>query len=242
VTPRDEVVLHLRRVDELFAVDPKAVLHDPGCARIQSGIDELLDELLARPPARRAARLVVTLPRNEVAEDTGPRLTAAVSRWCAQRIEQDEREARVLWRQGLRSLRSGVLLFVVGLLLSSEFLAPEMPDFLQEALGNGVFLVIAWVGLWYPLDLLFFARQPLRRELRVLDAMTRLPIDVRPRPDGGDPSSAAETAVGGEAPVGATSPDPGVTSGLAMPRWLRRPLPVTQHARRRGRRGARRAR
>jgi hypothetical protein len=242
VTSPDEVVVHLRRADELFAVDPRAVLHDPGYARIRPGIDEMLDELLARPPARRTARLVVTLPHQQVADDTGPRLTAAVTRWCAQRIEQDEWEARVLWRQGLRSLRSGALLFLVGLLLSTEFLAPEVPGFLQDALGNGVFLVIAWVGLWYPLDLLFFARQPLRREMRVLDTMTQLPIDVRPAPDRDDRSSAAEPAVGGETQAQATSPDPGAASGPTMPRWLRRPLPATPSARRRGRRGGRRAR
>jgi hypothetical protein len=180
VTPRDEVVVHLGRPDELFAVDPAALLRDPAGARTRPGIDEFLAELLARPRRRRHPRLVVTLPAGEVADDTALRLTSAVNTWCVQRIEQDERETRVIWRQGLRSLRSGVLLFLIGLLFSSEFLAPELPDFLQEVLGNGIFLVIAWVGLWYPLDLLFFARQPLRREMRVLETMTRLPIEVRP--------------------------------------------------------------
>ena len=52
---------------------------------------------------------------------------------------------------------------------------------LQQVLGNGVFLVIAWVGLWYPLDLLFFARLPLRRERRALKDLTRMRIDVRAR-------------------------------------------------------------
>jgi hypothetical protein len=179
---RDEFVVQLCRPDELFVVDPSALLHDTADARIRPGIDELLDELLARPRSRRNPRLVVTLPAHEVDDDTAPRLTAAVSRWCVQRIEQDERETRVLWRQGLRSLRSGVLLFVIGLLFSSEFLAPEIPDILQEVLGNGIFLVIAWVGLWYPLDLLFFARQPLRREIQVLNSMARQPIEVRPAP------------------------------------------------------------
>jgi hypothetical protein len=191
---RDEVVVQLCRPDELFAVDPRALLRDPAGARTRPGIDELLDELLARPRARRNPQLVVTLPADELAEDTAPRLTTAVSRWCAQRIEQDERETRVLWRQGLRSLRSGILLFVVGLLLSTGFLAPGMPVLLQEALGNGVFLVLAWVGLWYPLDLLFFARQPLRREIRVLDSMTRQPIEVRQAPEAGDPHSARRAA------------------------------------------------
>jgi hypothetical protein len=191
---RDEVVVQLGRPDELFAVDPRALLRDPGGARTRPGIDELLAELLARPRARRTPQLVVTLPADEVAVDTARRLTTAVSRWCAQRRAQDEQETRVLWRQGLRSLRSGVVLFVVGLLLSSGFLTPGMPVLLQEVLGNGVFLVLAWVGLWFPLDLLFFARQPLRREIRVLDSMTRLPIEVRPAPEAGDPQSARRAA------------------------------------------------
>jgi hypothetical protein len=192
VNLRDEVVVHLCRPEELFAVDPTALLHDPAGSRIRPGIDELLDELLARPQGHRSPQLVVTLPSDEVADDTAPRLTTAVSRWCVQRIEQDERETRVLWRQGLRSLRSGVLLFVIGLLLSSQFLAPDMPAVLQEVLGNGIFLVVAWVGLWYPLDLLFFARQPLRREIRVLNSMTRLPIKVRPALDARAAHSADE--------------------------------------------------
>ena len=192
--PRDEVVVHLARPDELFAADPTALLRDPAGARTRPGIDELLAELLTRPRRHRNPQLVVTLPATEVADDTAPRLTTAVGRWCAQRIEQDEQETRVLWRQGLRSMYSGVLLFVIGLLLSSEFLSPGMPTILQEALGNGFFLVLAWVGLWYPLDLLIFARQPLRREIRVLDSMARLPIEVRPLPGAHAPHSARRAA------------------------------------------------
>jgi hypothetical protein len=35
--------------------------------------------------------------------------------------------------------------------------------------------------LWYPLDLLFFARLPLRRRERVLDALLTMPVEVRVR-------------------------------------------------------------
>ena len=87
----------------------------------------------------------------------------------------------MLWRQGLRSLRPGTVLFLVGLLFSTDFLEPDVPAFLQQVLGNGVFLVIAWVGLWYPLDLLFFARLPLNREKRALKVLARIPIEVRAR-------------------------------------------------------------
>ena len=65
-------------------------------------------------------------------------------------------EIEVAWRQALRSLGSGSILFIVGLLLSTEFLESDVPTFWQDLLGNGVFLVTGWVGLWFPLDLLFF--------------------------------------------------------------------------------------
>jgi len=56
----------------------------------------------------------------------------------------------------------------------------DVPQFWQDLLGNGVFLVIGWVGLWYPLDLLFFARQPLKREARIVEAVSQMPLVVQP--------------------------------------------------------------
>jgi hypothetical protein len=38
----------------------------------------------------------------------------------------------------------------------------------------------AGVGLWYPLDLLFFARQPLKREALIVNAISRMPLLVQP--------------------------------------------------------------
>jgi hypothetical protein len=127
---------------------------------------------------------VVTLPPATAGPDpaaTAAHLQAVLRRWCIRRNERNEREGAVLWRQGLDSLRPGIPLFLVGLLLSTGFLEPDVPEVWQDLLGNGVFLVIAWVGLWYPLDLFFFARLPLRREHRVLDALLAMPVEVRVR-------------------------------------------------------------
>lgn len=175
---REELVVHLRRPADLVVVEPLDAMDDEGPVRLVSGAEELLGELLARPRPRRARRVVLTLPAGEGADEA--RLAAALGRWCRARTEHTERQSRMAWRQGLWSLRGGTLLFVVGLVLSTDFLAPDVPPLLQEALGNGVFLVIAWIGLWYPLDLLFFARSPARREMRALDALAQLPVEVRP--------------------------------------------------------------
>ena len=178
----NELTIHLRRAEDLLAPDPTGLLDPDGDdARTAPGVDDLLAELLARPrPGRRRDTVVITMPPAAIEADTRDRLAAGLARWTARRYERCARESAVLWRQGLFSLRSGTVLFVIGLVLSSGFLESDVPGFLQDVLGNGVFLVIAWVGLWYPLDSLFFARLPLRRERKALEALRRMPVEVRP--------------------------------------------------------------
>ena len=182
---REEIVVHLGTPEDLLAVDPMAPLSAPAGVPVRAtpGVDELLGELLGRPRVRRKRRVVLTLPAPALADpEVGERLETGLRRWCAARTERVERESRSLWRQGLWSLRGGVVLFVVGLVLSTNFLDPDVPQFFQDVLGNGVFLVIAWIGLWYPLDLLFFARSPAKREMRALDVLATMPVEVRARP------------------------------------------------------------
>lgn len=173
----EDLVVALYRPAELLSVEPQAMLVRD--ARIESGADEIVNELLGRSKVQRRARIVLTLPAEQVTQDTAGTLRVALRRYCEARLARVKREIEVAWRQGLRSLGSGSILFIVGLLLSTGFLEPDIPRFWQDLLGNGVFLVIGWVGLWYPLDLLFFARQPLKREALIVEAISRMPLLVQ---------------------------------------------------------------
>jgi hypothetical protein len=173
----EDIIVALDRPAELFSVEPEAMLERD--ARIEPGADEIVNELLGRSRVQRRARIVVTLPAEQVTADIAETLHTALHRYCQARLARVRREIEVAWRQGLRSLGSGSILFVVGLLLSTGFLEPDVPQFWQDLLGNGVFLVIGWVGLWYPLDLLFFARQPLKREAMIVEAISRMPLVVQ---------------------------------------------------------------
>lgn len=175
-----DMVIRLDSPEELFAVDLRGLL--TGSRRLDSGVDELVECFLGRKKGR-YRRIVVDIPggsTDEWAENIEP----ALRNYCELRIHRAERQRKVLWRQGLRSLVSGSLLFVVGVLLSLDFTQPETNELWRELFGNGVFLVIAWVGLWYPLDLLFIARQPFKREMRVLGEMRTLPVVIRTRLQG----------------------------------------------------------
>jgi hypothetical protein len=173
----EDVIVALDRPGELLSIEPEAMLERD--ARIEPGADEIVNELLGRSKVQRRARIVVTLPAEQVTAGIAETLQTALHRYCEARLARVQREIEVAWRQGLRSLGSGSILFVVGLLLSTGFLEPDVPQFWQDLLGNGVFLVIGWVGLWYPLDLLFFARQPLKREALIVEAISLMPLVVQ---------------------------------------------------------------
>ena len=174
----NDIIVALHRPAELLSVNPEAMLERE--ARIEPGADEIVSELLGRSKVQQQAHIVVTLPAEQLTDGIADTLHTALRRYCDARLARVEREIEVAWRQGLRSLGSGSVLFIVGLLLSTGFLEPDVPQFWQDLLGNGVFLVIGWVGLWYPLDLLFFARQPLKREARIVEAIRRMPLLVEP--------------------------------------------------------------
>ena len=174
----EDIIVALDRPAEFLSVKPQAMLERE--ARIEPGVDEIVNELLGRSKVQRRARIVVTLPADQITDGIAETLHTALRRYCEARLARVQRETEVVWRQGLRSLGSGSILFVVGLLLSAGFLEPDVPQFWQDLLGNGVFLVIGWVGLWYPLDLLFFARQPLKREARIVEAISQMPLVVQP--------------------------------------------------------------
>ncbi|MGH8984340.1 MAG: hypothetical protein ACRDY6_10770 [Acidimicrobiia bacterium] len=49
----------------------------------------------------------------------------------------------------------------VGLALSQATLhSDELPDSVRIFFGEGLFLVAAWVGIWYPLDVLLYSPTP----------------------------------------------------------------------------------
>ncbi|SBS76273.1 conserved hypothetical protein [uncultured Mycobacterium sp.] len=174
--PPTDVVIELDNVDELFSVDPRDLLS--GAHRIDSGMDELVERFLAQKTITPEQRIVLNIAA-ECSDEMAATVVLAVRRYCQLRMRRAIREHNLIWRQGKRSLFSGSLLFFIGIALSYAFTRPIMGEVVEGLLGNGVFLVVAWVGLWYPLDLLFIAREQAKREIRVLGNMLDVPVVVR---------------------------------------------------------------
>jgi hypothetical protein len=175
---RSDIVVRLETPDELFTADPSRLL--TGSGRLVSGADELVDRFLGlRKRDVRQHRIVLDIA-GPAEPGLAERLRPALHRYCDLRAERVARQLSVMWRDGTSTLLIGSLLFVLGVALSQEFvLDPEVDTFWKELLGNGVFLVVAWIGLWYPLDTLLIERRPAKRELRVVTEMKGVPLLVR---------------------------------------------------------------
>jgi hypothetical protein len=175
--PLADIVIELDDPADLFAVDQRAVLS--GSRRIDSGIDELVELMLSQKRYSPDQRIVLDVA-GECPEEMVANLVASVNRYCELAVRRADRQHALIWRQGMRSLISGSLLFVSGIALSYLFTRPFVGELATELLGNGVFLVVAWVGLWYPLDVLFIAREQAKRESWVFATMLTMPVVVRP--------------------------------------------------------------
>ncbi|MCV7037399.1 hypothetical protein BST36_17570 [Mycolicibacterium moriokaense] len=175
-TPPADVVIEVANADELFYADPSGLL--AGARRIDSGMDELVERLLAQRDVGPQQRVILDIA-SVCSDEEATKVVAAVRRYCDLRLRRANREHDLIWRQGMRSLLSGSFLFVLGIALSFAFTRPGMGEFANDLIGSGVFLVVAWVGLWYPLDLLFIAREQAKREISVLSKMLTMPVVVR---------------------------------------------------------------
>jgi hypothetical protein len=175
-SPPADVVIEVANSEELFYADPSGLL--TGARRIDSGMDELVERLLAHRKVCPDQRIVLDIG-SVCSEEQAAEVAAAVRRYCDLRLRRANREHDLIWRQGMRSLVSGSLLFIVGILLSFAFTRPGVGELANDLIGSGVFLVVAWVGLWYPLDLLFIAREQAKREISVLTKMLDLPVIIR---------------------------------------------------------------
>ncbi len=122
--------------------------------------------------------MTVRLPPEQIEAGTEDRLRTGLRRYCELRLSENERTRSVVRHDGVASLGIGAALFAVGVILSAEFSTHHLPESVRLWLGSGVFLVVAWVGLWYPLDSLVFTGHPLARDRRALQALAEAGVEV----------------------------------------------------------------
>lgn len=147
----------------------------------ESGIDQLLDALKAR---RRVAshvdRIVIRLPERAIEPDLVAKVRAALIAYCNAQIRLCEQKKREIHLQAERTLPIGFLFLGVSIALSvaSEALLGSSAG-LGRVLSEG-FIVVGWVGLWRPAELLLYEWRPYARDIRLYEQIKAMEVDIQP--------------------------------------------------------------
>jgi hypothetical protein len=179
VVARTELELRLADPRQLFAADPDFFFET---ATIAPGVERVHEELRWRELGK-PVRLTLRLPPSVVEPGLEQRCADAIRRYCVAQRNRVDAQLRGMLRDGLRALGLGLVLLAIALALSVGIRRSGLPDSVRIFFGDGVFLVAAWVGLWYPLDTLVYSPRPLRRDRAVLDATRGMEVVVQASAD-----------------------------------------------------------
>jgi hypothetical protein len=170
-------VIHLRmgRTEDMFQLSEWDALSPH--YRFEPGVDYCLSELRSRR-SRSPVRLELEFPAPELDPETPTRLRQTLSRYCEDRIGRNNRERRIARLDAYSALKVGIPVAIVGLAIAvATAVAQTQDDF---TLPNLAGWVLAWVGLWYPLDAILFSSVGPRRENAVLTRLQEAEVVVKP--------------------------------------------------------------
>jgi hypothetical protein len=147
----------------------------------QPGIERCIAELESRPTGR-MVHLELTLPQSEISDGLEARLAVTMRRYCDERSYVNDCDRRATQRSGVRALRIGLPVTLLGLAITAIAFHIGDSDDPQTAVVDILGWVLAWLGLWYPFDKLIFYASDFVRENRALEVLRDARITVVPRP------------------------------------------------------------
>ncbi|SRR6266542_1134109 len=160
--------------DVLLTVDDPDHLFEGGASLSRPlatpGMEVVLGQL-SGVRVRGPVRLTIQLPAERISPEVRDRIPEAVRRYCRERIQHNEHEIKTHRRDGLEALLFGLPILILGLLLSEIVRRAAGSGLTSTFFSDGILLVVAWVGLWYPFDVLIYSSLPYRRENRRLASL-----------------------------------------------------------------------
>jgi hypothetical protein len=169
---RRVISLHLERLGELFNPPQADLFNHDRRYYYATGIDFAISELRGHPYSRRPVRLEISVPAAEITADADQAAARAIRSYCDERIRYNYAERRGALGDGVASLRVGIPVAAVGITLAT--ISPT------GIVGTVLGAVLTWVGLWYPLDQLFFYPWERTRENRSLRLLADAQVAVLP--------------------------------------------------------------
>lgn len=174
----DEVTLveiDLDRVDELFnTFDPAPFIRKD----LDDDAERYLVAAFLEFPIKAPVKVVVYLPAGELDTPAARELPDGLRNYFEYQAKVTKSQLQQLLRQGRLSLVIGLAFLFICLTARNAILATGSSPAI-EILTEGL-LIIGWVAMWRPLDIVLYEWWPLLRRVRVMRKIARTPVEVRP--------------------------------------------------------------
>ena len=169
------IEMRIDSLPQLFdSLDP-APFHDRALDReAEAWLRESVDEV----PSREPLELVVRGP--EGLRGSLPEIEAAVHAHFRRALEHEEWKLRRRMRIGRLALLIGLAVLAVTLLARHLLHSVHTPG--ADVLGEGL-LIVGWVGLWRPAEMLLFERLENSADRAVLRRLSRIPVRFQAQVD-----------------------------------------------------------
>jgi hypothetical protein len=105
------------------------------------------------------------------------KIASAIKRHFCYRKEQSQKKLKRAMQYGWRTLFIAVVLLIVLFAVTEVALLffPDnrIADFIRES-----FIILGWVALWRPIDLLLYDRYPIKRDIRLFQRLEQSNVQV----------------------------------------------------------------
>ena len=184
------IEMRLREVSQLFNVLDPGLFGERDLDR--SAEAYIVDSLTQLPTSAHYA-LVIHLDREPARSDEGPAVGDAIRRHFARRTNVLRRGLHQLIRRGLISLAIGLTFLTIFFVLAETVNRQMGQGGLATLLREGL-LIVGWVAMWKPLEIILYDWWPILGQVRIHDRLSR--IRVRLVSDGS--GSARDTVARGK--------------------------------------------
>lgn len=161
------IELRLKRLDQLFESYDPAPFHEKDLDR---DAEEFIVSWAREYPPSTPLLFVLHLPGDQRALQPEATVREAIGNYFRYRADLTRLELRRLLQQGRSSLLVG-LSFLAACTLARQLVTGQ---FLQEGL-----LIVGWVAMWRPLELLLYDWWPIARRRRNLLNLARMQVQVQ---------------------------------------------------------------
>lgn len=168
------IEIRLREVRQLFQMLDPAPFREKD---LDEDAEQYLIEACREAGPRRSLRLIVYLPRAEAESDAAHALPDGVHNYFAYRELQARADILRLLRYGAVSLAIGIVFLIACLTLRRAVVTSAL--LLDPALIGEGLLILGWVAMWRPVEILLYDWWPLARRRSLLCRLASIPIELR---------------------------------------------------------------